>query len=585
MIHRIYSDLPSFKNIELHAGLNVLLADRQPGSTDQQTRNRAGKSSLVQVIHFLLGSNAGLESIFRRAELKDYQFGLDFDLAGHRIAVERSGEHHSRFIIRNGDTSGWAIQPSSRRGVGNSLSREDWCAVLGEGFFGLPANGDREREVYSPSFRSLISYFARRESDGGFRRPEAIATMQQTCDQQVAIAYLLGLDWKVAQAWELVRQREKTLAELKKAVSAGAFGGIISTSAQLRTELVLAEQAAQRLQEALSRFEVLPEYRELEQEASRLTQELSRLANLNTLDEQLLTEMRSALEVERPPEISAVTRLYEEAGIALPDAVARRFEEVQQFHQSVISNRRDYLAGEFSAGEERLRQRREQMRSLDIRRGEIMRNISSRGGLDQFQRLQQEAGRQEALTEAIRQRFQAAEQLEGSKTELEIERARLVQRLRRDMDEQREKVSEAITTFEEISEALYEEAGSLTLNLTDNGLKPEITIQGQRSRGIQNMQVFCFDLMLMKLTASHGIGPGFLVHDSHLFDGVDERQVAKALQVGAEAATACGWQYLVTLNSDDVPREFPEGFNFAEHVLPVRLTDATDDGGLFGFRF
>jgi uncharacterized protein YydD (DUF2326 family) len=585
MIHRIYSDLPSFKNIELHAGLNVLLADRQPGSTDQQTRNRAGKSSLVQVIHFLLGSNAGLESIFRRAELKDYQFGLDFDLAGHRIAVERSGEHHSRFIIRNGDTSGWAIQPSSRRGVGNSLSREDWCAVLGEGFFGLSANGDRERESYSPSFRSLISYFARRESDGGFRRPEAIATMQQTCDQQVAIAYLLGLDWKVAQAWELVRQREKTLAELKKAVSAGAFGGIISTSAQLRTELVLAEQAAQRLQEALSRFEVLPEYRELEQEASRLTQELSRLANLNTLDEQLLTEMRSALEVERPPEISAVTRLYEEAGIALPDAVARRFEEVQQFHQSVISNRRDYLAGEFSAGEERLRQRRQQMRSLDIRRGEIMRNISSRGGLDQFQRLQQEAGRQEALTEAIRQRFQAAEQLEGSKTELEIERARLVQRLRRDMDEQREKVSEAITTFEEISEALYEEAGSLTLNLTDNGLKPEITIQGQRSRGIQNMQVFCFDLMLMKLTAAHGRGPGFLVHDSHLFDGVDERQVAKALQVGAEAANACGWQYLVTLNSDDVPREFPEGFNFAECILPVRLTDATDDGGLFGFRF
>jgi uncharacterized protein YydD (DUF2326 family) len=585
MIHRIYSDLPTFKNLELHVGLNVLLADRQPGATDQQTRNRAGKSSLVQVIHFALGSNVAPDSIFRRDELKGYRFGLDFDLPGQRIAAERSGAHHGRIVIREGDTSGLTIQPSLRRGVGNSFSCEDWRAVLGERFFGIPISDNRERVAHSPSFRSLISYFIRRENDGGFRRPEAQSTMQQIGDQQVAIAYLLDLDWKIAQAWELVRQREKTLAELRKAASAGAFGDVISSSAQLRTELVLAEQAALRLQDTLSRFEVLPEYRELEQEGSRLTRELNGLANQNTLDEQLLAELHSAIGTERPPAVPAVSRLYEEAGIALPEAIVRRFEEVQEFHHSVIANRRDYLQAELSAAEERLRGRRQEMQMLDSRRAEIMRTLNSRGALDQFQRLQQEAARQEAETEAIRQRFQAAEQLEGSKTELEIERARLVQRLRRDMDEQREKVSNAIRTFEEISKALYEEAGSLTLNPTDNGLKVEITIQGQRSRGIQNMQIFCFDLMLMKLSAARGTGPGFLVHDSHLFDGVDERQIAKALQLGAETANECNWQYFVTMNSDDVPSEFPNGFNIGEHVLPVRLTDSIDEGGLFGFRF
>ena len=50
------------------------------------------------------------------------------------------------------------------------------------------------------------------------------------------------------------------------------------------------------------------------------------------------------------------------------------------------------------------------------------------------------------------------------------------------------------------------------------------------------MQIFCFDLMLTKISLKQGRGPGFLVHDSHLFDGVDERQVAKALQLGAESA-------------------------------------------------
>ena len=225
------------------------------------------------------------------------------------------------------------------------------------------------------------------------------------------------------------------------------------------------------------------------------------------------------------------------------------------------------------------------MEQLDRRRSEIMRILQSRGALDQFQALQKEAARQDAETETIRQRFQAAEQLEGTKTELDIERARLVQRLRRDLDEQRGRVSEAITTFETISHALYEEAGSLTLNPTENGLRTEVRIQGQLSRGIQNMQVFCFDLMLMKLCSTRNFGPGFLAHDSHIFDGVDERQVARALQLGAETAISCNWQYVVTMNSDDVPSEFPPGFDFNRHVLPIRLTDATDDGGLFGFRF
>lgn len=38
MIHRIYSDLETFKNLELHGGLNVLLTDRHEKATEGQTR-------------------------------------------------------------------------------------------------------------------------------------------------------------------------------------------------------------------------------------------------------------------------------------------------------------------------------------------------------------------------------------------------------------------------------------------------------------------------------------------------------------------------------------------------------------------
>jgi uncharacterized protein YydD (DUF2326 family) len=99
------------------------------------------------------------------------------------------------------------------------------------------------------------------------------------------------------------------------------------------------------------------------------------------------------------------------------------------------------------------------------------------------------------------------------------------------------------------------------------------------------MQIFCFDMMLTLLSIERGRSPGFLIHDSHLFDGVDERQVGTALALGARLAEEHGFQYIVSLNTDDVPSEVPEGFNINDHILDVRLSDSTDDGGLFGFRF
>jgi uncharacterized protein YydD (DUF2326 family) len=158
-------------------------------------------------------------------------------------------------------------------------------------------------------------------------------------------------------------------------------------------------------------------------------------------------------------------------------------------------------------------------------------------------------------------------------------------RLRRDFTEQNARLSEAILAFEETSKRLYESAGSMTVEVTGNGPEFQFHMQGSRSKGIKSMQIFCFDMMLMSLCAKRGIGPKFLIHDSHLFDGVDGRQVISALKVGAEAAEALGFQYIVTMNEDDAFKEKADGFDLKNYVLPVALTDATEDGGLFGFRF
>ncbi len=215
-----------------------------------------------------------------------------------------------------------------------------------------------------------------------------------------------------------------------------------------------------------------------------------------------------------------------------------------------------------------------------------MQALQSGGALEHYTNPREELGRSEAEVESVRQRLQTAETIESTKTEMDIERANLLKAVRDDIHERAEVVREAILTFEQLSESLYERAGSLTIAESGSGPSFDVHIDGQRSKGITNMQIFCFDMTLMRISHEHGRGPGFLVHDNHLFDGVDERQVAKALQLGAEQAETFGFQYIVTMNSDALPMDgFRGEFKIRDYVLNTVLTDATETGGLFGLRF
>ena len=50
-------------------------------------------------------------------------------------------------------------------------------------------------------------------------------------------------------------------------------------------------------------------------------------------------------------------------------------------------------------------------------------------------------------------------------------------------------------------------------------------------------------------------------------------------------ADKLGFQYIVTMNEDAVPAELPKDFDMNKYIISTRLTDATEDGGLFGIRF
>jgi uncharacterized protein YydD (DUF2326 family) len=544
----------------------VLLAEKTAGIGTGLTRNRAGKSSMVETIPFLTGGNVSEKSPYSSKDMDGAMFGMEFDLGGQRIAVEREVKKRAKFKVD-----------------GEAISGEEWRQRLGAAFFGLESDADEDSG--EPSFRSMFAYFVRRQASNAFTEPYKQAVMQSTGDYQLALSYMIGLDWQIAREWQSVRSREKTLEELKKAAGAGAFGSIIGTAAELRTQHTIADARMKRLRDDLAGFHVLPEYRELEKEADNIRSKLAELSNQSSVDAAAIRQIDTALTSEEEPPVESLDELYRDAGVVLPASVKRRYDEVREFHASVVKNRRDYLDAERQLAKDRIDQRTPEIVLLDRRLSEIMSTLNSHGALDQFSRLQAELGKASSEAESLHQRYQAAEKLEGTKTELEMDRNRLLLRLNRDFTEQETRIASAILAYESISQLLYEDAGRMIIDSTSNGPTFKFPIQGSRSKGIGNMKIFCFDLMLMQLMQDRKIGPGFLVHDSHLFDGVDGQQIVTGLKAAAELATSKGFQYIVTLNQDDAFKETLPGFDLNKYVLPVRLSDAKEDGGLYGFRF
>jgi uncharacterized protein YydD (DUF2326 family) len=295
----------------------------------------------------------------------------------------------------------------------------------------------------------------------------------------------------------------------------------------------------------------------------------------------------NALAESHGPEMQRLHRVYQDLGVTLGDQVRRRFEEVSAFHQSVVRNRRTHLSGEVEAANRRLAERKDERARLGERLRRILTDLREGGALEALTGLQAELGQREADLAQLRARQQAAQALETSTLEIQLETAQLRQQVELDLNE-REEIIDAVTgLFRSFVTALYSdnrtafikfEAGASSLRITQ-------TIESDDSRGIGNMVIFYFDLAVFVTAHRAGRAPDLLIHDSHLFDGVDDRQLAAALRLARRVTHEESMQYIATLNSDDLNKARDRGFEPDDAIIEPRLTDADPTGGLFGFRF
>jgi uncharacterized protein YydD (DUF2326 family) len=584
VIYKVSSSRASFRTAKFTRGFNLILARRAEKATDKHSRNALGKSSLVSLLHFGLGSKGAKKSFPVIEALAGWQFRIDVDVFDEAVGFSRTTDLPREYVVDTAaNTDAWPVSLKTKENR-SVLSASDQRTLLGRAYFGLDA--DIENTDRGPTFRSLFSYLVRR-SDGGFLSPFKNSAQQTDWDAQVNVAYLLGLNWQDAAALQRLKEEQKHLRDLQAAAKRGSLPSYLSSEGTLNTERVRLRREIAEASDRLTNFTVRDDYRDIELEASRLTEQIHELVNANARDHRFASLYTERVDEETDSAIDgdAVRKLFDEANVVLPDAVTRRLEDVEAFHRAVITNRQDYLREEIRRLDASIDQRNRGVDELDENRARLMRVLETAGALDERAALQERVNALSAKLAEVESQLKLLTEITHAKSDWDQRKLELQTKMRRRFEELGETRDRAIDLFDQNCRALYRSPGRLIIELREKGFHFGVEIDGAGSQGIASMEIFCFDLTVMQLWAGRSAAPPALVHDSALFDGVDERQIAAALQLAADEAERLGFQYICTLNSDSLPEDLLREDSIVLGPPILELHDLDPSGSLLGERF
>ena len=379
---------------------------------------------------------------------------------------------------------------------------------------------------------------------------------------------------------------------LSKAVKDGTIGGLGPDKAECRARLVAFERDRSKLAERLTHFKVDESYSEHQRLADELSQEIARLNDKGVALRRRVGDLEAASKAAVEPSYSGseeqrVRRLYREAGMTLPDSVLATFQEVLNFHNSVARNRALFLEEELRDARADLKDNDAAVKCLDGERASLLDLLNSTMALDAYSKAQADLTQLDMQVARLNDRISDFERLDDMDSNLKRMRLEAVDSMRKELRDNDAAVEKMTSVFVSICEEIYSDRkGKLSFDVDKKGvLKVTPKVEGDDSKGIKGADIFAFDLACVIVGSMDGVIPGFLVHDSHLFDAMDDRQLCSCLNIGARLSREYGLQYIVLLNTDRLESAEEIGFDRGGYPISTVLTDRGENGGLFGARF
>jgi uncharacterized protein YydD (DUF2326 family) len=233
---------------------------------------------------------------------------------------------------------------------------------------------------------------------------------------------------------------------------------------------------------------------------------------------------------------------------------------------------------------------REKQISLNADLNNKIKFLSAHGAFTEYQALSEKLAEKRAEVEKLLEFRRMTKEYKEQSRQLKLQMSTESIAAAKYLEEHEEEINAVTDLFRRFTKRVYPTKKSgliITNNEGDNQTRFDIEakILDDASDGINEVKIFCFDLMILLARQNHRVE--FLFHDSRLFSDIDPRQRAELFRIAMEYSNAAGMQYFATLNEDLIEpmREWmtPEEFKAViDDNVALELTDESASAKLLG---
>ncbi|CAC9487357.1 hypothetical protein [uncultured Gammaproteobacteria bacterium] len=555
---------PTFKTIFFNkTGASFILAkqDNPEQSDKSKTYNGVGKSLLVSLIDFCLGTKTGSKiTKSLQLTLPDWHFILDVEIGNRSYTIVRH-TNIPKYIDLNDE----------------ELTLNDFCSKLEKLCFDIPP------KFQYLSFRSLLPFFIRpsKQSYISYDDPTKAGTPYQ---KQLYNAFLLGLDVTFSQTKMLLKKQIDDTEKLYKNIKNDPilkqfFEGYKDSS------LALADlnEKIETLELDLQKFEVADDYYQIKQEADAVKNNLDKTQNKIKLRSINIDSINQSLKISSDVNRNDIQKIYDESKLVFHSDVEKKLIDLEKFYQDLTINRTKRLQSQKHEIISELKELEAQFTNLKEELDSHMKFLNAHQALDVFTKMSSRL----AEFQQNREKLQGYEKLqhdyEQKKTSLKKEMILQSEETSTYLDQVKNDINEIMEDFRVLVKRFYPNAlAGITVRNNDrkNQIRYDIEakIQSDSSDGINSVKLFCYDLTLLTHGSNHFMD--FMFHDSRLFSDIDEVHCNVLFEIVKTKFT--DKQYIASINQNQLNALSPDMQKFVNDHLVRELTDDSDGGKLLG---
>ncbi|WP_231579468.1 DUF2326 domain-containing protein [Photobacterium iliopiscarium] len=236
---------------------------------------------------------------------------------------------------------------------------------------------------------------------------------------------------------------------------------------------------------------------------------------------------------------------------------------------------------------------RDALNQLEWKRDLIIKDLDSKGALEEYNSIVERIRTLESEISELTSYQTCLTKFEKTKAELELQKAKIKTESIIQLEENEEHIQEIESTFRKIVKELYNGHGG-SFKITNSKSAQyiydiEAHIPKDGSQGINEVKIFCYDLLLFKLNPKT---LGFIAHDGCIFSGVDPRQITTMFKIIIKNIQENDLQYFVNMNKDvydmvikDQSKLSEDDKKIIEQGTVLKLYDASPESTLFGCIF